>query len=729
MTGRSQEAIRTKLQVAGSDGIFKKREVIDFIPKSLEEDYVDLVDTPPNERADGADVKSLFSKTETPEFTSEEGKGLSSVTGVTGSITVATAPFLEAEVHAMDKKLFDSPRDKMVETYKRIIRIFEAGSFNTLTTKELAIIYKLKGADYVMKIFPGIVEKPGFKQFILDGRLTPATGTAKRKLATDRGNFIFVSNAENVGKVIAPSVPKPIGTQVAADAGKSIPSTVTDKKLGVLEPKLFVEPLEKPAPSIDEQLAFFIKDIEREQDIPDSDELDLGNGVVDRDVRRLITLTLRNATFLDYFIRKESRFRTNEEVAAFQAYENLLTKYSNFDKRETLSKWTHKETVTPLRREILNKMLRVPVDAGLPYNPSAVVNKPKKKEKAEGNKVVQKPNSGKMRKAKKVEQNSAANAVIISNTKPKSLDLDSNRVVAAYKPIMKTVVTGGITTELSAAETLSLSNELSNPVTLEIVLGLSNCSWRTLSFEGESRRVTSDFHRLFEQLAFLQRKQLKAPEKEKAILLTQAKRIENKLHGEEAKQIVYFGLLVKYFKSNDPSRLVKFCSDKKIDLVGESNDYYWATLSESEKIEKMNERLDLINDKLTEIAEKDMKGGKKVLAMKSLQRFPTLETFMNTKQRIISNDTAAIVGIFANERFNKLLLKVKRVSMAVNPRVFGKSNKYKIQKTTYDMMSFCFGVLRASTGEYALAQKQSLRTIFNANISKDMEGKLVIKTI
>ena len=67
----------------------------------------------------------------------------------------------------------------------------EAGSFNTLTTKELAIIYKLKGADYVMKIFPGIVDKPGFKQFILDGRLTPATGTAKRKLATDRGNFIF----------------------------------------------------------------------------------------------------------------------------------------------------------------------------------------------------------------------------------------------------------------------------------------------------------------------------------------------------------------------------------------------------------------------------------------------------------------------------------------------------------------------------------------------------------
>ena len=74
------------------------------------------------------------------------------------------------------------------------------------------------------------------------------------------------------------------------------------------------------------------------------------------------------------------------------------------------------------------------------------------------------------------------------------------------------------------------------------------------------------------------------------------------------------GNLCNDFIAKTLSRLVKFCSDKKIDLVGESNDYYWATLSESEKIEKMNERLDLITDKLTEIAEKDMKGGKKVLA-------------------------------------------------------------------------------------------------------------------
>ena len=51
-----------------------------------------------------------------------------------------------------------------------------------------------------------------------------------------------------------------------------------------MEPQLLVESLEKPAPTIDEQLTFFIKDIEREQDIPDSDELDLGNGVVDYEV-------------------------------------------------------------------------------------------------------------------------------------------------------------------------------------------------------------------------------------------------------------------------------------------------------------------------------------------------------------------------------------------------------------------------------------------------------------
>ena len=58
----------TKLQVAGSEGFFKKREVIDFIPKSLEEDYVDLVDTPPN--VSSSEVNSGVSVFEKRLFTS-----------------------------------------------------------------------------------------------------------------------------------------------------------------------------------------------------------------------------------------------------------------------------------------------------------------------------------------------------------------------------------------------------------------------------------------------------------------------------------------------------------------------------------------------------------------------------------------------------------------------------------------------------------------------------------